>query len=85
MAEIRTADDLFDPAAGESAHHRREELTVVSVNAINPLPSAPTSDVVFFVNGIEVVGITNAGTAVTVNPSVLGHNIGLTDRVTVFY
>lgn len=52
-----------------------ETLTVVSRNTINPLSFTPTSPVEFSVNGAAVRGITNVGTAVSVNATLLGFNV----------
>lgn len=52
-----------------------EGLTVIGVNSLNPLDSVPVTPVEFYVNGVLAEGITNAGTAVIVNATILGYSI----------
>ena len=60
-------------------------LTVVADNSINALSPAPSSTVLFFVNGQQTSGITNAGATVSVNPATLGFNVSVLDEVQAFY
>lgn len=62
-----------------------ETLLVVSPNNINPLSQLPLSPVQFFVNGNMVDGITNSGSAVTVDNVTLGFNVQTSDVVKAVY
>jgi len=72
---------------GGSANKTIQALVIASRNTINPLAFLPLSPVEFSVNGVAATsGITNTGTAVSVDPIALGFNIdpGL-DVVTAQY